>query len=106
MKPDEILKAAQESSDGIGEREKQVSTKAILYGLMVGIVFLIFMTLIELFVLKKIDMGKFALVFIISGIIDLYEGVVCKKKATMVAGIIMLILALIFFIAYLGVMFS
>ena len=105
MNNKDILKAAQDNREEVGEYEKHISNKAVVYGFMFGIIILITMVVIEWVVKKKIDLGKPALLFGISSVIDFYDGIVSKKKMSLVGGIITGLLAVIFFIAYIGVLF-
>ena len=105
MERDEILKAAQDNPQEQGEYEKHISNKAVLYGLMVGIVLLMAMMILEWIIKKKIDLGKPALLFGISSVMDFYDGFVGKKKMSFVGGIITGLLAVVFFVGYIGVLF-
>lgn len=106
MKADEILKAAQDNPDNVGEHERYISTKALLWGFVIGIGSLIIMIMLELVINNKIDFGKPFLLFFIGGIIDFYDGLVRKKKLNAFLGIALIILSLFFLLAYIGVLLS
>ena len=105
MDRNEILNAAQEDASEIGEYETHISNKALLYGLIVGIVFLLCMICVEWFIFKKIDFGKPSLLFSIAGSINLYEGKVGKSKKSLVGGIVLTLLCLVTLILYIGALF-
>ena len=105
MERDEILKAAQDNPQEQGEYEKHISNKAVLYGFMAGIVLLMAMMILEWFIKKKIDLGKPALLFGISSVMDFYDGIVGKKKKSFVGGILTGLLAVVFLVGYIGVLF-
>ena len=106
MNDDDILAAARENAQEMGEYEKHVSSKAGLYSIMAGIILLVIMVILEWVIKKTLDCGKPALIFGISSIIDLYDGFTQKKKKTIVIGVIAGLLALFFLIAYIGVLLS
>ena len=105
MNRDEILSAAQEDASEIGEYEIHESRKALLYGLIVGIVLLLCMIFIEWFIFQKIDFGKPSLLLSMCGFIDLYEGKVRKNKKTFIKGIILTLLFIVTVILYIGAFF-
>lgn len=102
METDEILRAAQENADDIGEYEKSVSNKAILYSFMVIVGLCVFMIIFEWLVVKKIDFGKPALLLAIYSAIDIFEGSMRKQKTQLIKGIIVAVIALFFILLYVG----
>lgn len=102
MTNEEILKAAQSSQDDIGEYEKVVVRKSLAYGAAVGVAICTAMILVELLIVKKIDIGKPALLFAIAGYADFYEGLKCKITKKKIKGIVELIVAAFGILLYVG----
>ena len=102
MNDQDILKMAQENPQEIGEYEKQLSNRAVLYGFMAGIVVLLVMIFTEWIILKKIDFGKPALLFGISCVTEFYDGIKGKNRKSIIMGILMAILFIISSLAYIG----
>lgn len=105
MTNEEILKAAQDSQEDIGEYEKVVVRKSLAYGAALGVAICTAMILIELLVVKKIDFGKPALLFGIAGYADFYEGLKNKISKKKVKGIIELVFAALGVLLYIGALF-
>lgn len=102
----EILKMAQEDASDIGENERYISNKAVLYGFIAGVILLISMILVEWIIKKTIDCGKPALLFGINSVVDIYNGLAIKNKISIICGVLSCIITLFFIITYLGVLFS
>lgn len=102
MEREEILKIVQTENVDIGEYEKMVARKAIIYGTSLGVIVCGMMILLEIFVLKKVDVGKPAILLTISGVINFYESIKCQNKKMLICGVIELFLATICLILYVG----
>ena len=105
MNDQDILKMAQENPQEVGEYEKQLSNRAVLYGFMAGIIILLIMIFIEWIILKKIDFGKPALLFGISFVIEFYDGIKQKSQKSIIWGVLMAIMFIVFLLAYIGALF-
>lgn len=105
MTNEEILKAAQHNKEDIGEYEKTVVRKSLMYGAAVGVAICVVMCLVECLIVKKFDFGKPSLIFAITGFADLYEGLKNKIVKKKIIGIIELVAAMIFILLYIGALF-
>lgn len=105
MNSEEILKAAQENPQEVGEFEKSITRKAINRGIIWGIILCLCLMAIEFFVDGHIDYGKAAVIAMMHGVASLYEGRAIKNKKMIVTGIIdclfLFICILLFFGAFL-----
>ena len=102
MNREEILKAVQLEKQEMGEYEKNVARKAIMYGAAVGVVLCTIMIVSELWIFKKIDYGKPTMLFAISGFVTLYEGIKWKIKKNVVVGLIEMFFAVFGLVLYVG----
>ena len=105
MTNEEILKAAQNGQEDIGEYEREVVRKSLAYGAAFGVTIVTIMILVELFLIKKMDFGKPALLFAISGYADFYEGSKSRIRRKKVKGTIELIVAVFGILLYIGAFF-
>ena len=105
MTNEEILKAAQNSQEDIGEYEKEVVRKSLSYGAALGVAICTIMILIELLLVKKMDFGKPALLIAIAGYANFYEGSRNKIRKKMMKGIIELVVAAFVVLLYIGAFF-
>ncbi len=105
MNREEILIAAQSEKQETGEYEKTVARKAIMYGAALGVMLCSVMSVVELWILKKVDLGKPAMLFAISGFANLYEGRKCKEKKKVISGLIEIIIAVFCLLLYVGALF-
>ena len=105
MTNEEILKAAQNDQEDIGEYEKEIVRKSLAYGAAFGVAIVTIMSLVELFLVKKMDFGKPALLFAISGYADFYEGSKTRIRRKKVKGTIELIVAVFGILLYIGAFF-
>lgn len=101
MANDDILKAIQEQTPN-DEYERSVNVSAIKVAVACGVVCAAIMFLVEWFVVKSYDFGKPFLIFLMSGVADVFEARKRKKGATMTAGIVALILAAFCLLAYIA----
>lgn len=105
MNREEILLAAQAEKQETGEYENTIARKAIMYGAAVGVMLCTVMLVVELWVFKKIDLGKPTMLFAISGFANLYEGLKCRVKKKIISGIIEMIVAVLSLLLYIGAFF-
>ena len=103
MNNDEILKRAQEHP--VAEAENEASRKAITMALGVGILILTVMIVAELFIVKRIDFGKPALLLLIAALSNIFEGKNNSRKKELIIGIVESAGALFFLLLYVGGMF-
>ena len=100
MTNEEILKAAQnERNDEFEQRE---ANRSLMLGAAVAIAVCVIMIIVEWIVLKKVDYGKPTIIFVFSGIADLFEGIKNNKRKSKIIGIVELILAVIGLGLYVG----
>ncbi|MBP9995690.1 MAG: hypothetical protein KBT19_00275 [Lachnospiraceae bacterium] len=105
MTNEEILAAVQNDQSGNGtndEYEKNVMRRAIAYGTSITVIMCMLMVLAELFIFKKMDFGKPALIFAMDGCIETYDGFKGNNRKEKIKGIIELIFALFCIFLYLG----
>ena len=100
MNDEEILRMAQENP--VAEAENEISRKAIIKALGIGVFFMMAMIVAELFLVKSIDLGKPALLLVISAISSILEGKNNHKKKELVIGIIEIICAFVCLLLYVG----
>ncbi len=105
MDKNEILEAAKNSHDELGEYEKSVSGNGFRFSIMVCVLICVVVGCIEVIFAKKIDLGMISLLFVFYGVPQLYEGVVLKNKRVLIVGIISCVLAAILLITHMGVIF-
>lgn len=105
MTPEEILKAAQANKSAEGEAEKEALRKSIIFGSLAGI-FVCVITFIVKAIKGKIDFVEFVIILLFQGIINLYYGKKCNAMKKTIIGIVETVLGGVFFILFLGVMFS
>ena len=105
MNREEILLAAQSEKHETGEYENTIARKAIIYGAVVGVILCTVMSVVELLVFKKIDLGKPTMLFAIGGFANLYEGWKCQVKKEIISGIIEMIVAVLLLLLYIGAFF-
>ncbi len=103
MNDEEILRVAQENP--VAEAENETSRKAINNALAVGVLFLAAMIVAEIFLVKRIDFGKPALLLLISAISSILEGKNNHKRKELIVGIIEGVGTLFFLLLYIGGMF-
>lgn len=103
MNDEEILKMAQEHP--VAEAENELSRKAITMAIGIGILLLTAMIVAEIFIVKKIDFGKPALLLCIDAISNMLEGGNNHKRKELIIGIIECLGALFFLLLYVGGMF-
>lgn len=105
MTSEEILKAAQDNNivkEEIGGIEKLVERRGVLYASAAGVLLCTIMILIELLIIKRIDFGKPAVLFLISGISNIYEHKHFCNKKMLALGIIEIIVTIVFLGLYVG----
>ncbi|MCR5153558.1 MAG: hypothetical protein K6B75_01800 [Lachnospiraceae bacterium] len=61
--------------------------------------------LLRLFVKKEVDFGIYAVVFLMAGIVDVYQGKKFRGKRSVIAGVVKLIVAGVFFLLFAGTLF-
>lgn len=105
MNRDEILKAVQLEKQEMGEYEQTVVRKALMYASAFGVVLWSIMLAMEILVFKKIDFGKPAILFAISGFSKLYEGKKIYEKKKIRGGLIEIFVAIIWVLLYIGAFF-
>ena len=99
MNPDDILQAAQEG-ETVGEFEKEVGRKGVISALGVSVILCVIMALFELFILKKPDTGKPAIVLAISATMNIYDGKKIKDRKTLIKGVVIGIIAVLLIVVY------
>lgn len=102
MTNEEVMNTVKYNKEQMGEYELLVERKALAKGGIAAVVLCTAMILIELFFFKTIDFGKPALLLLVSGHTNMYQGkthVAMKKR---VVGIVELILAILFVVLYIG----
>lgn len=102
MDREEILRAVQAEKQETGEYEKNVTRKAIMYGAALGVGLCTVMSVVELWIFKKMDFGKPTILLAISGFANLYEGKRIRKKRAVLGGVIELVIATLGLILYVG----
>lgn len=105
MNREEILNAVQSEKQELGEYERTVARKAIMYGAACGVAICMVMMVVELFIFKKFDLGKPTILFAISGFAKLYEGIKNKIKKMIIGGTIELFIMVIGMLVYIGALF-
>lgn len=105
MNREEILKAAQSEAQDTGEYERNVARKAIMYGAASGVMLCTIMSVVELWIFKKIDFGKPAMLFAISGFALLYEGIKGKDKKKFIGGLSEMFISVFCLFLYIGALF-
>ena len=105
MTREEILRAAQNDKSEMGEYEKIVEKKAVSYGAALGIAVCLVMVIIEMLVVHRVDWGKPALILVIGGYTDIYEGFRNKIGKKAIWGIIEMAVAIILLFVYIGEFF-
>mgnify|MGYP003571647180 CR=1 FL=1 len=103
MNDEEILRMAQEHP--VAEAENETSRKAITMALGVGILCLTAMIVAEIFVVRRIDFGKPALLLLIAAISNILEGKNNHKKKELIIGIVESAFTLLFLLLYVGGLF-
>ncbi len=106
MTSEEILKAAQNTQEHIGEFEETILRRALGYGASLGMIMCAIMILFELLIVKRIDCGKPALIFAVAGCTDLYDGYNNKIRKKTVIGVIELIVSLLGILLYVGALMA
>lgn len=105
MNNEEILKAAQAEPQELGEYEATIMRKALAYGAACGVGVCLILILLEMFIEKRFDYGKPAMIFALSGFSKFYEGRGTKNKKKLVAGIVELIVAAVGLLLFIGALF-
>lgn len=104
MEKEDILAAARENRTKNEEYEKQTilrgDTISIAIGMMLGMI----MFLAELFIKKDINIGMVAMFLSMLAIQTIYEGVKLHKKRSIIVGIIVAALAVLFLFLFVGLM--
>ena len=106
MGEQDILKAAQAQASKSGEFEKETANKAMAGAICVSVVTMIVMVVAELLVFRRIDLGKPALLLIITSFVELHEGRKLQNKKQVVRGVVEAIVAALFLILYVGAFFK
>ena len=87
MNREDILAAARENGNKTGEYEKQTLLRgdniASVAGMLLGIILL----LVELWIKKEVNMALASVIFTISSIQSIYEGIKLHKKLCIAVGI-------------------
>ena len=102
MKPEDILKAAQEQSRKEGELEYKIHNKGAVLSAVVALLLLAVMFYVEYFFLHKVDYGKPAIILAISTASDLYDGIKLKDKKKIIIGIVCFLLFAVCMVMYIG----
>ena len=102
MKPEDILKAAQEQKNGEGEYELKIQSRGAFLSALVALVIAGAMFYVEFLFLHRLDYGKPAIVFAISAASDLFIGFKLKDKKKIIIGICSAVLFVICIIFYVG----
>ena len=105
MGEQDILKAAQAQASKSGEFEKETANKAMASAICASVVAMIVMVVAELLVYRKIDLGKPALLLIVTCVVELCQGRKLQNKKQVVRGVVEAIVAALFLILYVGAFF-
>ncbi len=107
MNREDILKEVHNNPDKLGESEVHFQRKGAVIATLIGLFFCAAMVAVEYFITHKMDFGKVALVTVVIGTSDLYEGIKNKSKRQIIYGLICEILTVVFLILYVkGVFFA
>ena len=102
MNREEILKAAQSNKPEMGEYEKSVTRKALMYGTALGILLCTVMGVVESWFFNTVDWGKPTILLAIIGFANLYEGSKCKNRNKVFGGLVEIIIAMVCLGLYVG----
>lgn len=102
MNNEEILRTVQAEPKKTGEYEREIARKGIALSLVIGVIMCAVMVMIELFIFKKIDCGKPAIILAMGCCCNLYEGCKTKTKKMVISGCIEGIIAIIAILLYIG----
>lgn len=102
MNNEEILRTVQAEPKKTGEYEREIARKGIALSLVIGVIMCAVMVMIELFIFKKIDCGKPAIILAMGCCCNLYEGCKTKTKKMVISGCIEAIIAIIAILLYIG----
>ena len=107
MTNEEILLAAQNSKNKKGEGEAEIYhyKRAVLIGNLAWIV-ICFISCVLKTVNNKYDHIEMVYVFILNGVIQLYLSKIFHDKKKLILGIVFVIVAVVFFVKFWGVMFA
>lgn len=105
MTDEEILLAAQNKPDKVGEYEREGTRKAAILASCICIALCVVMICLDMWIKKYIDFGKPAILLTFSGVLRVFEGKTSCKKRSLIGGIIELVLAVMCVLLYLGELF-
>lgn len=105
MNREEILKAVQLEKQEMGEYEQTVVRKSLMYASAFGVGLCLIMLVVELIMFKKMDYGKPAILFVLSGFSKIYEGRKLKEKRKVIGGLIEMFGAIFCILLYIGAFF-
>lgn len=104
MNPEEILKAAQNEHQDLGEYERMIARKAANTGVILGVILCLLLIFIEYLLTKTFDFGKIAIIFIMHGGANLYEGMKSKNKKMIIVGVTDLAFTALWVLLFVGVL--
>ena len=104
MNPEDILKAAQNEQQDLGEYERLIARKAANTGVILGVILCLLLILLEYFLTKSFDFGKIAIIFIMHGGANFYEGIKNKNKKMIIIGVTDFIFTALWILLFVGVL--
>ncbi len=101
----ELLKATAESKVVNGEIETKYARDAIKWGSIVTVILCIVMTILELVIAHRWNVGMVTVLMAFAGSADFYEGKKASKRIMLIKGIVEIVLAALFALLFVGLLF-